>query len=375
MNGNKNIRLSKCSVGQEERDAVLRVLDSEYFGMGKEVQLFEEELKKYLQTEMHVICVNTGTAALHLAIQCLDLKHGDEVLVPSITYVASHQAIAATGAKPVSCDVLEESCFIDLSDAEKRITKNTKAIMPVHYASDSSKINDVYTFAKKHNLRVVEDAAHSIGCSRDGKKVGSSGDVLCFSFDGIKNITSGEGGIVVTGDDKLAQRVKDARLLGVEKDTEKRFSGQRSWQFDVHHQGFRYHMSDIMAAIGRAQLSKIDKFSKRRMEIAALYNEAFAKHKKILPLKLNYRDIVSHIYVVKINEMDRNQLQEALKEKGIGTGIHYFPNHLLSYFKTPYHLPVAEKMGETMLTLPIHPDLSNENISYIINCILELSGD
>jgi len=374
MNGNRNIRLSKCSVGQEERDAVLRVFDSEYFGMGKEVQHFEEELKKYLQTEMHVICVNTGTAALHLAIQCLDLKHGDEVLVPSITYVASYQAIAATGAKPVSCDVLEDSCFIDLKDAEKRITKNTKAIMPVHYASDSSKIKDVYAFAEKFHLRVVEDAAHSIGCSRDGKKVGSEGDVLCFSFDGIKNITSGEGGIVVTGDNKLAQRIKDARLLGVEKDTEKRFSGQRSWQFDVHHQGFRYHMSDIMAAIGRAQLKKLDKFSNRRKEIAALYNSAFANHKKILPLKLNYKEIVSHIYVVRINELDRNQLQEALKEKGIGTGIHYFPNHLLSFFKTSYNLPVAEKLGDVMLTLPIHPDLSNEDVSYIINNLLDLSG-
>jgi dTDP-4-amino-4,6-dideoxygalactose transaminase len=374
MTGKRNIRLSKCSVGSEEKEAVLRVLENEYLGMGKEVQAFEEELKIYLQTEMEVICVNTGTAALHLAIQCLDIGPGDEVLVPSITYVASYQAISATGATPISCDVLEDSCFIDLIDAEKRLTKKTRALMPVHYASDSSKMDEVYLFAKKHNLRVVEDAAHSMGSLRNGKLVGGIGDVLCFSFDGIKNITSGEGGLVVTGDLKLAQRIKDARLLGVEKDTEKRFLGIRSWQFDVHHQGFRYHMSDLMAAIGRAQLKKISAFSKRRREIAKMYNDAFLGHAKICPLKLNYNEIVPHIYVVKCSGIDRNDLQDSLKDRGVMCGIHYQPNHLLSFFRSSYTLPVAESLGQNLLTLPIHPDLSNEDIEYVIQTMLELVG-
>ena len=241
MNGElKNIRLSKCSVDQAELHAVERVFKNEYFGMGKEVQAFEDELKKYLNTEHEVICVNTGTAALHLALLCLDIKAGDEVLVPSITYVASFQAISATGAKAIACDVDSETCFIDLKDAEKRITSKTKAIMPVHYASGSNKIDEVYELAQKYNLRVIEDAAQSFGGFKAGQAIGKQGDIICFSFDGIKNITSGEGGLIVTGDQLLAQRIKDARLLGVEKDTEKRFKGERSWSFDVQYQGFRY---------------------------------------------------------------------------------------------------------------------------------------
>lgn len=368
----RNIRLSKCSVGQEERDAVMRVFDHQYFGMGREVQAFEQELKSYLKTDLEVICVNTGTAALHIALLCLDLKVGDEVLVPSITYVASYQAIKATGATPVSCDVLSDTCFIDIEDAEKRITPNTKAIMPVHYASDSSRIDEVYKFAKKYKLRVVEDAAQSMGSFRDGKPVGQVGDILCFSFDGIKNITSGEGGMVVTGDKVLAQRIKDARLLGVEKDTEKRFSGERSWQFDVHHIGFRYHMSDIMAAIGRAQLTKIETFSAKRKMIAQMYNQAFESNTTIVPLKLNYEEIVPHIFVVRVLGMGRDKLQDALKERGIIAGIHYFPNHLLSLFKSSYALPVAEDLGQELLTLPIHNDLSVEDVEYVIKTVKSL---
>lgn len=368
----RNIRLSKCSVGQEERDAVMRVFDHQYFGMGREVQAFEQELKDYLKTDLEVICVNTGTAALHIALLCLDLKAGDEVLVPSITYVASYQAIKATGATPVACEVLSDKCFIDVKDAEKRITKNTKAIMPVHYASDSSRIDEVYELAKKHNLRVVEDAAQSMGSFRNGKPVGQVGDILCFSFDGIKNITSGEGGMVVTGDKVLAQRIKDARLLGVEKDTEKRFSGERSWQFDVHHLGFRYHMSDIMAAIGRAQLTKIETFSAKRKMIAQMYSKAFQGNTMIVPLKFNYEEIVPHIFVVRVLGMNRDKLQEALKERGIIAGIHYFPNHLLSLFKSSYALPVAEELGQELLTLPIHNDLSVEDIEYVIKTVKSL---
>ena len=250
------IRLSKSCVGEEEKIALARVIDEGFLGMGKEVQSFEREIAEFIGTELNVICVNTGTAALHLALACLGIGAGDEVLVPSITYVASFQAIAATGARPIACDVTMDKVFIDLEDAEKRITDRTKAIMPVHYGSNSIGIEAVYEFAKRYKLRVVEDAAHSFGCYRNGKKVGASGDIICFSFDGIKNITSGEGGAVVTADNILARRIMDARLLGVEKDTEMRFEGKRSWSFDVRHIGYRYHMSNLMAAIGREQLKK-----------------------------------------------------------------------------------------------------------------------
>lgn len=266
-----NVRLSRSVVGEEEKMALARVIDAGFLGMGTEVKLFEEELQEFIGGDKEVICVNTGTAALHLATECLGIGPGDEVLVPTITYVASFQAITAAGAKPVACDVTSDRVFIDLKDAERRLTSRTKAIMPVHYASDSQDMDAVYAFANSHGLRVIEDAAHGFGCKRNGRMVGAEGDVICFSFDGIKNITSGEGGAVVTGDKALSQRIRDARLLGVEKDTEKRYSGQRSWVFDVHHQGYRYHMSNLMAAIGREQLKKLPQFAEQRKRCAARY--------------------------------------------------------------------------------------------------------
>lgn len=367
MTGNKrNIRLSKCSIGNEEREAVMRVFDNEYFGMGKEVQAFEQELKTYLDTPNEVVCVNTGTAALHLALLCLDIGEGDEVLVPSLTYVASYQAISATGAIPVSCDVLEDSVFLDLEDAKKRITKKTKAIMPVHYASNSKQIASVYAFAKEFSLRVIEDAAHSIGSMRNGEKVGKTGDIICFSFDGIKNITSGEGGAIITSDLELAQRIKDARLLGVEKDTEKRYQGQRSWVFDVKYQGFRYHMSDIMAAIGRAQLSKIDKLASRRKEIAQRYVQGLKDNKSLRLLDFDFSAIAPHIFAVNVMDNKRDSFLKELNERGIACGMHYYPNHFLTKYKTNYSLPVTEKLSNSLMTLPMHPDLTNDDIDYVV---------
>lgn len=367
----KSIRLSKCSVGEEEKAAVARVLDSEFLGMGKEVQAFELELQNFFGTKNHVICVNTGTAALHLALLGLDIGPGDEVLVPSITYVASYQAISATGAKAVSCDVNPRTGFLDVKDAEKRITPNTKAIMPVHYASQTSGLKEVYELAKRKNLRIVEDAAHSIGGYSDGKRVGLEGDIICFSFDGIKNITSGEGGAVVTGDKKLAQRIQDARLLGVEKDTEKRFSQGRSWVFDVQHQGFRYHMSDIMAAIGREQLKKIEKLAARRKELVQVYLKELKGSANVKLLDINFDGIVPHIFVVLVNPQRRDELMIELKEKGVATGLHYHPNHLLSYYKPQYSLPGAESFGASMLTLPLHPDLGEDDVQYVVKCLRE----
>ena len=213
MNG--KIRLSKSSISQAEKEAVLKVLDNEYLGMGEEVMLFEEKIKRFLQTDMSVACVNTCTSALHLSLSALGLKNGDEVLVPSLTYIASYQAISATGAKPVSCEVDPDTLFINSDDARGRITKNTKAIMPVHYASSSKGMDDIYKLASEFDLRVVEDAAQAFGSMRDGNLIGAEGDVICFSFDGIKNITSGEGGAILSSDLDFIQKVKDARLLGI----------------------------------------------------------------------------------------------------------------------------------------------------------------
>lgn len=368
------IRLSKSCVGQEEKDAVCRVIDAGYLGMGKEVQLFEEEIKAYLGTDLEVICVNTGTAALHLALLCLGIGPGDEVLVPSITYVASFQAIAATGARPIACDVTIDRVFIDLDDAAKRLTKHTKAIMPVHYASNSQDMDAVYTFAATHNLRIVEDAAQAFGCARNGAKAGTVGDVMCFSFDGIKNITAGEGGCVVTGDMELARRIKDARLLGVEKDTEKRYQGQRSWSFDVKHQGFRYHMSNIMAAIGREQLKKLHRFSEHRKSVVSQYRNDFSGNKSIQLFDYDCSGIVPHIFPIRVSNGMRDELMNFLQSIGVECGIHYQPNHNLQIFSTTYELPTAKLLGEQMLSLPLHAELTEAERRNVSANVLEFLG-
>ncbi len=295
LDSKKLIRLSKSCINEAEKKAVMKVLDAEFLGMGIDVNRFEKSLSNYFERD--VVCVSTGTAALQLALQAAGIGKNDEVLVQSLTYVATFQAISATGAKPIACDIDLSTFCIDIKDAEKRITKNTKAIMPVHYCGGVGDIEGIYSFAENYNLRVIEDAAHAFGTSFKNKRIGSFGDIACFSFDGIKNITSGEGGCIVTNDKKVTSIAKDIRLLGVEKDTEKRYSGSRSWDFDVKTQGWRYHMSNIMAAIGSTQLSNFNFSSKKRQELAKHYIERLKNCTK----SSLYRSIMmmlSHIYLL-----------------------------------------------------------------------------
>lgn len=360
------IRLSRSSVGDEEKAALNRVIDGGYLGMGAEVQAFEHEIAASIGGNREVVCVATGTAALHLALAALDIGSGDEVIIPTITYVASFQAVSATGATAVACDMVAETAFMDVADAERRITPHTKAIMPVHYASDAGHMDAVYVLAERHGLRVIEDAAHAFGCVRNGAPVGATGDILCFSFDGIKNITSGEGGAIVTGDALVAQRVRDARLLGVERDTEARYSGGRSWDFDASRQGFRYHMSNLMAALGREQLRKLSRFSERRRTIAARYRAAWSGSNAVRLLDLNWADIVPHIFVVRIDTGQRDGLVHHLRERGIECGLHYKPNHFLSLYGDGQPRPVAEKLYDEMISLPIHAELTDKQQDRVI---------
>lgn len=363
------IRLSKSSVGDEEKEAISKIIDAGYLGMGEEVRLFEQDIKSYLGTGHEVICVNTGTAALHLSLQAIGIGFGDEVIVPSLTYVASFQSISATGATPVPCDVDLKTGFIDLIDAEKRVNVNTKAIMPVHYASNSMQMEGVYEFAKKHKLRVVEDAAHGFGCKRNGVMIGCEGDVICFSFDGIKNITSGEGGAIVTGDQAVANKIRDARLLGVEKDTEQRYRGSRSWKFNVKHQGWRYHMSNLMAAIGREQLKKLDKFAINRKKNVEKYQKELSGIAGLRLLDIDYSEIVPHIFPLRILQGKRDGLMEGLRKNNIESGIHYFPNHLLDLYQSNYDLPNVELLYEELLSLPLHSELTPEEQNRVISII------
>jgi dTDP-4-amino-4,6-dideoxygalactose transaminase len=366
------IRLSKSIIGNKEAQEVTRILlEDGYLGMGAEVGRFETEIANYINVPtQNVVCVNTGTAALHLAVEAI-VERGDEVLVPSFTFLSSYQAISAAGAVPISCDVYEDTFSIDLEDAQKRITTKTKAIMVVHYASNPANIEQLYSFAKKNNLRIIEDAAHAFGCEYKGKKIGSFGDIICFSFDGIKNITSGEGGAIVTNDIKVLSIVKDARLLSIEKDSDKRYSGQRSWDFDVKRQGYRYHMSNIFAAIGRVQLSRLDaEFAPKRIELLNKYKELLVANSKIVFQKQEEQSyIVPHICSIRILGNERNKLKQILEDHSIPVGIHYKPNHLLSFYKTDYTLPITEKLYDEIMTLPLHPELQISEVETICDII------
>jgi dTDP-4-amino-4,6-dideoxygalactose transaminase len=369
------IRLSKSIVGHAEIAAASAVLERGFLGMGAEVRCFEEELSTYLGGQQ-VACVNTGTSALHLALEAVGIGLGDEVLVPTLTYVASFQAIAAVGATPVACDVRVIDGLLDLEDAERRVTLKTRAIMPVHYASFVGNLNAVYAFAKKYKLRVVEDAAHAFGCTYGSHRIGSFGDVVCFSFDGIKNITSGEGGAIASSDPHVMAHVRDARLLGVEKDSEKRFRGERSWDFEVAAQGWRYHMSDIMAAIGRVQLNRFEsEFKPRRRQLHAHYRRLLDDINGLCLFSSDSESVVPHIFPIRILGGRRNFIRKALDEAGIQTGIHYKPNHLLEYFGSgKISLPVSEMLYEELLTLPLHPGISDEECIYVASMLIDLLG-
>lgn len=367
------MRLSKSILNHKEAEAVIKIiLEDGYLGMGEEVGRFEQDIADYLKVPaFNVVCVNSGTSALHLAVESI-LESGEEILVPSLTFLSSFQAISAAKVIPISCDVYDDTLTIDLKDAAKRITNKTKAIMCVHYASNPARLNELYAFANKYKLRVIEDAAHAFGCKKADKKIGSIGDIVCFSFDGIKNITSGEGGAIVTSDEKVLNIVKDARLLSIEKDSDKRYAGQRSWDFDVKRQGYRYHMSNIFAAIGRVQLSKFEiDFAPKRKQLAKKYYELLIDNKNIkFQIIEDDVDIVPHIMSIRVLNNKRDTLKSELEQQGIPTGIHYKPNHLLSFYgKGKITLPLTEKIYSELITLPLHPEVTEEEVIHICKLI------
>ncbi|MDD4138028.1 MAG: DegT/DnrJ/EryC1/StrS family aminotransferase [Methanoregula sp.] len=363
------IPVSRPSLGDKELAAVKTVFDSCWLGLGAQVFEFEQELQKFLGAR-HAVCTNTGTTAIHLALDALDIGRGDEVIVPSFTYVATAQAITVTGAKPVFCDIHADDLNMDVTDVRKKITKKTKVILPVHYRGFPCDMDEILALAEKNNLHVVEDAAHAFGSSYKGKKIGSFGDIACFSFDPIKNVTCGEGGAVVFQDDALLETIQQKRILGIDKDTWSRYRNERSWFYDVVTQGYRYHMSNISAAVGLVQLKKYDRMNKRKIEVAKRYDTAFNDLEGVTLLKNNgYTDIGLFIYILKINSR-RNELMDFLATRGVGSGIHYIPSHVFTYYKKKgVHLPVTEQIYSQILTLPLFADITDHQVNTVIDAV------
>lgn len=242
--------------------------------------------------------------------------------------------------------------------------------MPVHYGGLPCDMAEVLRIAKEKNIIVVEDAAHAFGSTYKGKKIGSFGNITCFSFDPIKNITCGEGGAVVTNDNEITQEIIKKRILGIEKDTWSRYQNKRSWFYDVVTLGFRYHMSNINAAIGLAQLKKVHLFIQKKKQIVRQYDDAFRDLGGLELLYRNYEETAPFFYIVKVLDSKRDELMEYLKKNGIGSGVHYIPNHLQSYFKNYYvKLPVTEKVGQEIVTLPLYYDMTEDDVSKVINSV------
>ena len=266
------IRLSKPSITNKEINSVTRVLKQEYLGMGPETNAFEKNLSNFFSSG--VVCTSSGTSALHIAMEVIASLHKgkNEVLVPSLTFAGSYQAITAAGLKPISCDVSLVTGNICIDDIQRNLTKKTVAIMPVHYAGDPSGFDKILKIGKKYNIRIIDDAAHAFGSTLNNKKIGSFGDITCFSFDSIKNISCGEGGAIISKDNAFLQKASDIRTLGIEGDSKRRYQKKRTWFFNIKSQGYRYHMNDINAALGNAQLKRFSTFANKRQRLAKRYD-------------------------------------------------------------------------------------------------------
>jgi len=364
------IPVSRPSIGKEELTAVEKVFASGWLGLGSAVFEFENKIKEYLGAK-NAIATNTGTTALHISLDSLGIGKGDEVIVPSLTFVASVQVIIQTGARPVFCEVKEEDLNIDLNDVRKRITSKTKAIMPVHYCGKACDMDALLEISENSRIKIIEDAAHAFGSKYKGKRIGSFGNLACFSFDPIKNITCGEGGVVVLEDDKVAEKIRRKRILGIDKDTWHRYKNERSWFYEVVETGYRYHMSNINAAIGLIQMQKLSAFAAKKRQVTQKYDEEFKSLKGVEILKNDYENTVQFCYILKIKK-NRDKLLDFLKSKGIGSGVHYIPNHTQPLFKRfAKRLPITERIAEEILTLPLYYDMTESEISLVIENIKE----
>lgn len=355
-------------MGQEEIEAVAGVLESGWIGMGPRTKEFEEEFARFTGVKF-AVGLNSATAALHLAVKALGINSG-EIIVPAITFISTALAATYNNAKPVFADVYEDTLNIDVDDIKRKITKKTRAIIPVHYGGHPVELDDILDIANEHDLKMIEDCAHACGSLYKGRHVGSLGDVGCFSFHAVKNLATGDGGMLTTNSEEIAKKVERLRWLGIDKSTFLRSGKDNySWNYGVAEVGYKYHMNDITAAIGLVQLKKLEKMNERRAEIAGIYNKNFRDIDWIqLPVEKDYVKSAHHNYVVKVN--DRDKLMAFLAERGISTGVHYMPLYLHPIYEgIKANTPTVEEIWKKIITLPLYPDMTFNDINKVVNSI------
>ncbi|MDO8443232.1 MAG: DegT/DnrJ/EryC1/StrS family aminotransferase [bacterium] len=381
MKKEKYIVFGSPAIEDPEIKEVVKTLRSGWLGTGPKVAKFEKDISRYVGAEFGM-ALNSCTAGLHLSLLACGVGPGDEVITTPLTFCATANSILHCGATPVFVDINPKTMNIDESQIEKAITKKTKVILPVHMAGRPCEMNKILQIARKYKLYVIEDAAHALGAEYKGKKIGSIGDLTCFSFYVTKNIVTGEGGMVTTNNKEFADKIRIYGLHGMSKDAWKRYSDEGYKHYEVVYPGFKYNMMDIQASIGIHQLKRIEKYDKLRKKIWDFYN----KELKSLPLTLPSPDEPNikhamHLYTVLVDKkrsgISRDQFMQELHLRGIGTGVHFNSIHLHKYYCETFgykigDYPNAEYIGERTVSLPLSAKLTMGDARRIVGAIKEI---
>ena len=379
------IPFHKTHTTEEELNAAIEAIKSGWLTMGPKTVEFENSFKEYIGSS-EAVSMNSATAALHLALKATGLQRGDEVILPTNTFVATAEVVTYFDAIPVLCDIEENTHNMNISKIEALITDKTKAIIPVHFAGQPCDMDELYQLVdqqlktKNQKLFIIEDAAHAIPSSYKGVKIGNleGTDVTCFSFYATKTLSTGEGGMATTNNPDYAKSMKINRLHGISKDAWDRYTTKGSWYYEIVDNGCKYNTTDINASLGLVQLAKQDMLREKRNQIAMKYNEAFKDNKNIvIPFVKEDRVTSWHLYVIKI--ANRDEVIEKLKENGVGCSVHFIPIHKHPYYKDKYgykneDYPIANEVFDKSLSLPIYPDMSDEEVEYVIQKMKEIVG-
>lgn len=377
----RTVPFYRPDIGEEEIAAVVDTLRSGWLTVGPRTQEFEEEFARVVGTP-YAVAVSSGTAALHLALDALDLEPGDEVITSTLTFAATGATIVHSGARPVLVDCRRDTLNIDPADVARKVTPRTRAVVPVHFAGQPAAMDEVIEVAQKHRIKIVEDAAHALPASYRGRAVGTIGDMTAFSFYATKNLTTGEGGMLTLKDSTIADRLRSRRLHGMSRDAWRRYSAQGSWRYDVSYPGFKYNMTDIAASLGLVQLRRLPALHRRRQQIVALYDELLRDRPELEPLTVT-PDVTHawHLYVIRLCpeslRIDRDALIELLKAEGVSTGVHFIPLHLHSFYRDAFgyraeDFPVASAAAETILSLPLFTLMSDDDARYVATTVRRL---
>jgi dTDP-4-amino-4,6-dideoxygalactose transaminase len=370
------LSFSRPTLGTAEAAEVMACLASGWLATGPRVQQFEQMLQDYFDAP-HVLALTSATAGLHLSLLALDLAPGDEVITTSLTFIATLNTIVQAGGTPVLVDIDPDTLNMDLEQVAAAISPRTRAILPVHFAGLPVDLARLYALAEDYNLRVIEDAAHAIGAQYNGQRIGSFGDTQVFSFHPNKNMTTGEGGCVVTRDAELAQRIQTLRFHGIDRSAWQRNTKEGSQHYDVIAPGFKYNMMDLQAALGLHQLPQVDDFNHSRYQLAQRYHDLLANWSQWeLPADpAQTPGHAWHIYTPRLNVdvagCTRDEFIQKMKEYNIGIGLHYEPVHLYTYYRERYgwqrgDFPVAEYVGDHIVSLPLFPQLTEEQQDYVV---------